>query len=101
MHSRARIHMNLRARAHTQMLSSRVCGLNFILITFGFSQIAIRALEVMNHSILNGRVIRVMWSHRDPDARRSGIGNVFVKVCHVALTLSHGEHTSILCVVFP
>lgn len=30
--------------------------------------------------MLNGKVIRVMWSHRDPDARKSGIGNLFVKV---------------------
>ncbi|CAK9140445.1 unnamed protein product [Ilex paraguariensis] len=42
-------------------------------------QDAIRAIEVKNHSMLNGKVIRVMWSLRDPDARRSGIGNVFVK----------------------
>ncbi|KAG5556748.1 hypothetical protein RHGRI_007124 [Rhododendron griersonianum] len=40
---------------------------------------AIRAIEVKNHSMLNGKVIRVMWSHRDPDARKSGIGNLFVK----------------------
>ncbi|PRQ43716.1 putative polyadenylate binding protein [Rosa chinensis] len=40
---------------------------------------AIRAIELKNNSFLHGRVIRVMWSHRDPDARRSGIGNVFVK----------------------
>ncbi|PIN08952.1 Polyadenylate-binding protein (RRM superfamily) [Handroanthus impetiginosus] len=40
---------------------------------------AIHAIEVKNHSKLNGKAIRVMWSHRDPDARRSGIGNVFVK----------------------
>lgn len=41
-----------------------------------------------NNSEVHGKVIRVMWSHRDPDARRSGIGNVFVKVCSVALTVS-------------
>ncbi|KAI8563197.1 hypothetical protein RHMOL_Rhmol03G0094000 [Rhododendron molle] len=40
---------------------------------------AICAIEVKNHSMLNGKVIRVMWSHRDPDARKSGIGNLFVK----------------------
>ncbi|XAR69680.1 hypothetical protein NMG60_11001372 [Bertholletia excelsa] len=40
---------------------------------------ALRAIDAKNHSVLNGKVIRVMWSHRDPDARKSGIGNVFVK----------------------
>ncbi|KZV41338.1 Poly(A) binding protein 7 [Dorcoceras hygrometricum] len=40
--------------------------------------VANRAIEVKNHSMLNGKVVRVMWSLRDPDAR-SGIGNVFVK----------------------
>ncbi|KAI4300383.1 hypothetical protein L6164_033769 [Bauhinia variegata] len=42
-------------------------------------QDAIRAIEVKNHSTLNGKVIRVMWSDRDPDTRKSGVGNVFVK----------------------
>ncbi|XP_047956164.1 polyadenylate-binding protein 7-like [Salvia hispanica] len=42
-------------------------------------QDAIRAIELKNHSTLNGKVIRVMWSRRDPDGRRSGVGNVFVK----------------------
>ena len=35
--------------------------------------------------MLHGKVIRVMWSHHDSDAR-SGIGNVFVKACLSALT---------------
>ncbi|KAG8374185.1 hypothetical protein BUALT_Bualt11G0104700 [Buddleja alternifolia] len=48
-------------------------------VNFIAPQDAIRAIEVKNNSSLNGKVIRVMWSHRDPDARRSGIGNVFVK----------------------
>jgi hypothetical protein len=42
--------------------------------------VAIDAIEAKNHTELIGKVIRVTWSHRDPDARRSGKGNVFVKV---------------------
>ncbi|XVE76070.1 hypothetical protein DITRI_Ditri12bG0143300 [Diplodiscus trichospermus] len=37
------------------------------------------AIEAKNHTLLNGKTIRVMWSLRDPDARKSGVGNVFVK----------------------
>ncbi|XP_016651638.1 PREDICTED: polyadenylate-binding protein 7 isoform X1 [Prunus mume] len=48
-------------------------------INFINPQEAIQAIEVKNNSEVHGKVIRVMWSHRDPDARRSGIGNVFVK----------------------
>ncbi|KAI4964645.1 hypothetical protein ZWY2020_060088 [Hordeum vulgare] len=45
-----------------------------------FSQAdATTALEQMNHSLILDKPIRVMWSNRDPDARRSGVGNVFVK----------------------
>ncbi|GER43452.1 polyadenylate-binding protein [Striga asiatica] len=43
------------------------------------SKMAIGAIEEKNHSLLKGRAIRVTWSHRDPDARRSGVGNVFIK----------------------
>jgi polyadenylate-binding protein len=54
-----------------------------------------------NNTDLNGRVIRVMWSHRDPDARRSGIGNVFVKVCPVDLQKSMPLRPSIIkCILF-
>ncbi|XP_010558982.1 PREDICTED: polyadenylate-binding protein 7 isoform X2 [Tarenaya hassleriana] len=37
------------------------------------------AIKEKNHTTLNGKAIRVMWSVRDPDARRSGVGNIFVK----------------------
>ncbi|XP_062213774.1 uncharacterized protein LOC133914768 [Phragmites australis] len=40
---------------------------------------ATSALERLNHSLVLDQPIRVMWSNRDPDARRSGIGNIFVK----------------------
>jgi len=48
-------------------------------------RVAIRAIELKNHSSLNGKVIRVMWLSRDADARKSGKGNVFVKVCYPLL----------------
>ncbi|XP_045794098.1 polyadenylate-binding protein 7-like [Trifolium pratense] len=48
-------------------------------VNFLSPQDAIRAIELKNHSTLNGKAIRVMWSRRDPDARKSSIGNVFVK----------------------
>ncbi|CAD6210645.1 unnamed protein product [Miscanthus lutarioriparius] len=45
-----------------------------------FSQAdAVMALDKLNHSLVLDKPIRVMWSNRDPDARRSGVGNIFVK----------------------
>ena len=41
---------------------------------------AARALEVLNFTPLNGSPIRVMYSHRDPSVRKSGAGNIFIKV---------------------
>ncbi|KAI3989630.1 hypothetical protein MKX01_036239 [Papaver californicum] len=38
---------------------------------------AIRAIEKTNHTLLNGKSIRVMWSNRDAEVRKSGIGNLF------------------------
>lgn len=53
----------------------------FILLTMKWClSIAIRAIELKNNSTLNGKAMRVMWSRRDPDARKNAIGNLFVKV---------------------
>ncbi|GMH09882.1 hypothetical protein Nepgr_011723 [Nepenthes gracilis] len=40
---------------------------------------AIHAIEIKNHTALNGKTMRVTWSHRDANTRKSGVGNVFVK----------------------
>uniref|UniRef100_A0A2C9UZY7 RRM domain-containing protein n=1 Tax=Manihot esculenta TaxID=3983 RepID=A0A2C9UZY7_MANES len=40
---------------------------------------AYEALHKLNHTYLKGKPMRLMWSQRDPFARKSGIGNLFVK----------------------
>jgi hypothetical protein len=39
-----------------------------------------RALDALNYTDVNGKPIRIMWSHRDPAFRKSGVGNIFIKV---------------------
>jgi len=38
-----------------------------------------RALETLNYTVVAGKPIRIMWSHRDPQFRKSGVGNIFIK----------------------
>eukprot|EP01024_Parvocaulis_polyphysoides_P067602 TRINITY_DN809_c1_g2_i1.p1 TRINITY_DN809_c1_g2~~TRINITY_DN809_c1_g2_i1.p1 ORF type:complete len:684 (+),score=196.74 TRINITY_DN809_c1_g2_i1:232-2283(+) len=42
-------------------------------------QAAQRALETLNYTEVNSRPMRIMWSHRDPSYRKSGVGNIFIK----------------------
>ncbi len=53
-----------------------------------------RALEALNYNPLNGKPIRIMWSHRDPASRKSGLGNIFIKVRERRKQPCHGNlHT--------
>ncbi|XP_043707506.1 polyadenylate-binding protein 7-like isoform X2 [Telopea speciosissima] len=68
------------------LASVRVCrdsmsgrSLGYGYANFITTQDATRAVEKLNHTLLNGKPIRIMWSHRDPDARKSGVGNLFIK----------------------
>jgi len=38
-----------------------------------------RALQELNYSKINDKPIRVMWSHRDPNARKNMAANIFIK----------------------
>ena len=38
------------------------------------------ARQKLNYYVLNGKPIRIMWAHKDPSFRKSGVGNIFIKV---------------------
>lgn len=59
---------------------------------------AARALDVLNFTPLNNKPIRVMYSHRDPSIRKSGTGNIFIKVIFVKIFLCSVSSMSLLLV---
>nr|KYP62044.1 Polyadenylate-binding protein 3 [Cajanus cajan] len=69
-----------------QVLSIRVCrdqtrrsSLGYAYVNFSNPQDAANAMEHLNYTPLNGKPIRIMFSHRDPSIRKSGYANVFIK----------------------
>lgn len=66
--------------------SIRVCrdtvtrrSLGYAYVNFHNVQDAERALDLLNYKELKGRAMRIMWSQRDPQLRKSNLGNLFVK----------------------
>ncbi|KAL0415155.1 UNVERIFIED_CONTAM: Polyadenylate-binding protein 6 [Sesamum latifolium] len=55
-------------------------------VSFWFPGHAFIALRCLNHTILRGKSMRIMWYQRDPFSRMNSVGNLYVKNLDKSIT---------------
>ncbi|KAG6517491.1 hypothetical protein ZIOFF_020883 [Zingiber officinale] len=74
------IHDKLKIEISERILDDAILRpLPFVDVQFDAWAIAAKAIEILNFTPLNGKAIRLMYSNRDPNMRRSGAANIFIK----------------------
>ncbi|GAB2225659.1 hypothetical protein Droror1_Dr00006460 [Drosera rotundifolia] len=70
--------------ADGKVTAIRVCtdaitGLRYGYVNFGTAQDAAKAMSSLNHTVLKGKAMRIMWCERNPVTRMTGVANLFIK----------------------
>jgi len=80
--------------------SIRVCrdavtrrSLGYAYVNFHNMVDAERALDTLNYTEVKSKPCRIMWKHRDPSIRKTGLGNVFIKNLDKSLDNRHLNDT--------